>query len=149
MKSLHRLTAKAQHQQAGFTLIELMIVVAIVAILAAVALPAYQNYTRKARYSDVISAAQGVKTALEVCLQTEITGCNTNTTVTAAATAEANRAQVTSVAFTGYTDAAPVLIVTPAASNGIAAADTYTLTGAVANGGVTWTPSCAGAKLCE
>lgn len=41
-------------RQSGFTLIELMIVVAIVAILAAIALPAYQSYTKKAKFSEVI-----------------------------------------------------------------------------------------------
>ena len=54
-------------KQSGFTLIELMIVVAIIAILAAIALPAYQTYTKKARFSEVVVATSAVKTQLEVC----------------------------------------------------------------------------------
>ena len=56
-------------KQTGFTLIELMIVVAIVAILAAVALPAYRSYTQRAKFSEVVAAAGPGKTAVEVCVQ--------------------------------------------------------------------------------
>ncbi len=55
--------------QAGFTLIELMIVVAIIGILAAVALPAYSKYMDKAKYSEVILATAAAKTAVEICVQ--------------------------------------------------------------------------------
>lgn len=57
--------------QQGFTLIELMIVIAIIGILASIALPAYQQYTNKAKFTEVISVANGYKTAMSVCLQAE------------------------------------------------------------------------------
>jgi type IV pilus assembly protein PilA len=60
---------KRQLQQ-GFTLIELMIVVAIIGILAAVALPAYQDYTKRAKMSEVILAASACRTTITEVYQT-------------------------------------------------------------------------------
>jgi len=61
MKTIKRVNDK------GFTLIELMIVIAIIGILASIALPAYQTYMKKAKFSEVVLAASGFKTAVELC----------------------------------------------------------------------------------
>jgi len=58
-----------QKAQAGFTLIELMIVVAIIGILAAVAIPAYSDYTVKAKVANALSAADSLKSAVALCAQ--------------------------------------------------------------------------------
>lgn len=60
--------------QKGFTLIELMIVVAIIGILAAIALPAYQDYTARAKVSEVVLAASQCRTAVTEASQTGFAG---------------------------------------------------------------------------
>jgi type IV pilus assembly protein PilA len=122
-----------QSIQKGFTLIELMIVVAIIGILAAVALPAYQDYTVRAKVSEVILAASSAKTAVAEAAQV-------NSAMPASLTIDSQSSNwVASVAYTQTSTSVGVITVTTSTRDSKISGVNVTITGTLqGNGQVTW-----------
>lgn len=125
-------------KQKGFTLIELMIVVAIVGILAAIAIPAYQDYTIRARVTEGLNLASAAKLAVSETAQSN-GGTLPATAAAAGYTAPAATANVASI---GVVNGIITITYTAAAGNG-----TILLTPTVVagTGEITW--SCTGGTL--
>ena len=113
--------------QKGFTLIELMIVIAIIGILAAIAIPAYQNYIKRAAYTEVTSAMAPIKTAVDTCyaIEKDLTKCDTAGKVGEALPTGLTGKALNKVEMTATTAA---ITATPNAYKGIVTGDTCVLT---------------------
>ena len=144
-----------RNMQKGFTLIELMIVVAIIGILAAIAVPAYQQYTAKSKFTEVVLATSPLKLAIEICVQEgncgALGGAVANVAYgvgglpAAGPTGSAYYASMT-------VSAAGVITALPVVAGPFVAADTYILTPSPisADGKIAWLKSggCATKGYC-
>jgi type IV pilus assembly protein PilA len=148
MKNLNIMKNMTNKAQKGFTLIELMIVVAIIGILAAVALPAYQDYIAKSAFSETIASTTGIKTAVEVFAQIEgtVSSVKADKTVAKLLTGAAEGLMVKTVTMTDD----GVITATSENKKGMGEI-TYIITPSVSKGAVKWatTGTCVDKGWCK
>ena len=126
-----------RNMQKGFTLIELMIVVAIIGILAAIAIPQYQDYITRAKWQDNVSQAQSYKTAIAECLQNsngDLTLCDTTAKIATVTGAAAPGAAKELASFAQTAGTAAIVLTGTAAVGGCV----VTMSPTVSGTSVTW-----------
>jgi type IV pilus assembly protein PilA len=130
-------------QQSGFTLIELMIVVAIIGILAAIAIPQYADYTQRTKVAGAVAGLVTFKTTVALCIQDfgTATGCSAgaaNTGVPNAIAAGNNGGTINYIDSVGITDGAIAMVSTGKDAAGALLGITFTPTVVVGSAALDW-----------
>ena len=136
------------NRQKGFTLIELMIVIAIIGILAAIALPAYQTYTKKAKFTEAVLAAASVRSNIDICFQDKdnytLSNCDSFSKIGIDASVATAPNTINSITIDANT--AMITVIGEPSVDSV----TYILSPTVSNNSLTWSAggSCVAAGLC-
>ena len=144
----HMENKKRATRQRGFTLIELMIVVAIIGILAAIAIPQYNSYVGRSQVAEGLALAGSVKTAVAEYYQSNGSWPSTNAIAGAPATIEGKYTATVAASVSG-TDPTVITITTKNAApvTSDIRNKTITLTAAAGTGAITWT--CDGGTISD
>lgn len=131
--------------QQGFTLIELMIVVAIIGILAAIAIPQYNNYITRAKWADVVTSVASMKVAIAECAQNNnnvLANCDTTTELAAFGGGSVPTTKFANTTVTVLTS--PVAAIQIASTNNELGSCTVQLIPASGTGNITWGSAVSG-----
>lgn len=134
----------ALFNESAFTLIELMLVIAIVGILVTIALPSYQHYTRKAHYAELVQAAAPLKVAVEQCYQ--LTGSLNACHAGEQGIPDKITLAHGSLVHTTQVKQSGVILISPWERYGIHPSDTYILTPHIVDETLRWSTSGGGRK---